>query len=313
MIETQQHIDTTEQEIIKPVKKSWRKKLTAFMWMLAACGVVVLLVAAIQKKSSKACTEINIHITGESTNIFVDEDAVRKILNSPVPVIGKEITTINLRSLEEKLKKDAWILNADLYFDNNQVLNVRITEREPVARVFTLQGSSFYVDKNGLRLPLSDKLYAVVPVFTGFTSDNKIMASPDSALLNQVVTMGSYILKDTFWNAQIGQIEIKLPSNFNMIPVIGNHVIEFGDTTNMKAKFDKLLKFYKATYAKAGFEKYERLNIKYDGQIIATRRGAVKPVTDSIRAMQEFAGSMERMQNIMRDTSLPRIDTTDNN
>jgi len=310
VIEEQQHINP---EIMpaKPVARGWRKKLTAFAWMLVACGVVLLLVAAATKKNEKKCTDIDIYKTSESANVFVDEDVVRKILNSGNPVIGKEISTINLHILEDRLKKDPWILNADLFFDNNQVLNVSITEREPVARVFTEQGSSFYVDKDGVRLPLTDKLYAVVPVFTGFTSEKKILASPDSALLQQIVVMGSYILKDSFWNAQIGQIDIVPVNNFNITPVIGNQVIEFGDTTNMKMKFDKLFKFYRATYAKAGFEKYEKLNVKYEGQIVASRKGAAKPASDSSRALQAFEGSMQRMQNIMRDTSLPVIDTTD--
>ena len=78
-------------------------------------------------------------------------------------------------------------------------------------------------------------------------------------------------------------------------------------------KFDKLFKFYRATYAKAGFEKYEKLNVKYEGQIVASRKGAAMPASDSAQALQVFEGSMQRMQNIMRDTSLPLIDTTDTN
>ncbi|MFX8645035.1 hypothetical protein ABTM18_20020, partial [Acinetobacter baumannii] len=73
--------------------------------------------------------------------------------------------------------------------DNTRVLNVKITEREPVARVFTAGGESFYVDSNALRLPLSDKLSARVPVFTNFPSNKQQLANADSIILKEIVAM----------------------------------------------------------------------------------------------------------------------------
>ncbi len=305
MSEQQQHI-----EPVKKSKTNWTKMLKSALWLVIGCGVLTLLVAAATKNGAKTCKRIEVQISGDNKNIFVDEAAVKRIINSSSNVVGKELAAINLRALEEKLNKDPWILRADLFFDNKDVLNVHITEREPVARVFTMQGSSFYVDKTGLRLPLSEKLYAVVPVFTGFTNDKKILPKTDSALLGQIVSLGSFIVADSFWNAQIGQIDIALPNNFNMIPVIGNHVIEFGDTTNMVNKFQKLFKFYKATYPSSAYEKYEKLNVKYDGQVVAVKRGAAKPAADSARALEAFEGSARRMEIIMRDTSTVKMDTT---
>ena len=55
---------------------------------------------------------------------------------------------IDLASMENELQKSQWIKNAELFFDNNNVLQVRITEREPVARIFTTSGSSFYIDSS---------------------------------------------------------------------------------------------------------------------------------------------------------------------
>ena len=45
-----------------------------------------------------------------------------------------------LRKAEEQLKNNAWIKDAELFFDNHQILHVNISEREPVARVFTISG-----------------------------------------------------------------------------------------------------------------------------------------------------------------------------
>ena len=54
-------------------------------------------------------------------------------------------------------------------------------EREPVARVFTVAGSTFYIDDELTQLPLSEKFSARLPVFTNFPSDNKVLAKADSS------------------------------------------------------------------------------------------------------------------------------------
>ncbi len=71
-----------------------------------------------------------------------------------------QIENINLKALETRLKSDRWIANAELFFDNKQTLQVIVDEKEPVARIFTVDGRSFYIDSACRRLPLSEKLSA---------------------------------------------------------------------------------------------------------------------------------------------------------
>jgi len=187
-----------------------------------------------------------------------------------------------------------------LFVDNNQVLQVKITQREPIARVFTVSGNSFYLDSSGKILPLSEKLTARVPVFTGFPFGKKL-SRPDSALLKDVIALSNYIYADSFWNAQIAQVDIS-GNEFDMVPVIGNHIIQFGDITDMEKKFRKLFSFYRNISTKVGFDKYEVISLKYDGQIVATRRGAVVPVSDSASAVQQLRNNLEAVQTITIDT-----------
>jgi cell division protein FtsQ len=287
----------------------WKKRLIQAFWILAGTGTVVLLVAAMQKKSVKACSDVQVEITGATEHVFVDEKDVLDILKSKGSFKGVATNAVKLREIEEALENDPWIQNAELFFDNNQLLQVRITEREPIARIFTVMGSSFYLDSSGMQLPLSEKLSARVPVFTSFPYGKKLSA-PDSALLKDVIKLSSYILTDSFWNAQIAQIDIS-GNEFEMVPVIGNHIIQFGDVSDMEKKFKKLFAFYKNVSTRVGFDKYERINLVYDGQIVATRRGAIVPVADSARAMQQFQHSLETMATI-KDTVLPKGVVTNN-
>ena len=125
----------------------WKILLTT-LWVCMGAGVIVLLVAAIHKKDNKVCSGIEINITGVNNNFFVDKDDVMNTITtlaggSPV---GKSTGSVNLKKMEAELRRNTWIKSAELFFDNNEKLLVKIKEREPLARLFTITGKSFYLD-----------------------------------------------------------------------------------------------------------------------------------------------------------------------
>jgi len=263
---------------------NWKKRLEQALWLLIGAGTIVLLGAAIQKKDKKACANVEIEITGAEKDMFIDENDVLNLLNSNGNIIGKEIGKVDLRSLETALERNRWIKNAEMFFDNNQLLKVRIEEREPVARVFTASDNSFYVDSMALRLPLSDKLSARVPVFTNFPSDKDTLASSDSAMLWSVVKLGKYVLADSFRMAQVSQIDILPDANFEVIPTIGDQIIELGDANDLEKKFSRLNTFYKQAWLQNGMNSYEKLYVQYDNQVVAVKKGVSKILLDSARS-----------------------------
>jgi cell division protein FtsQ len=275
-------------------KYNWKKILIGSLWILAGTGTIVLLGAAMQKKNQKTCADIKIEISGADRHMFIDEKDVLEILNSNGPVQGTMTGNLNLRQMESLLEKNLWVRNAEMYLDNNQVLQVNIEERQPVARVFAMDGSSFYIDSGSLRLPLSEKLSARVPVFTGFPSGKNILSHPDSVLLNDVVKMGKYILADSFWMAQVAQVDIAAGSTFEIVPVVGDHTVVFGTAEDMDKKFSRLYTFYKKAWLQHGINTYEKLNVQYDGQVVAIRKGATKAWVDSAKAHQLMQGLLMR-------------------
>jgi len=287
-------------------KQVWKKKVIQVLWLLAGIGVIVLLGAAMQKKNHQTCKDIKIDITGVEEHMFIDERDVKEILNSDGEIIGKDISGVNLRKMESLLEKNAWVKNAELFFDNEQVLNIQIEERQPVARVFTTQGSSFYIDTALTRLPLSEKISARVPVFTSFPSDKPVLTHSDSLLLKDVLTVGKYILADSFWMAQVSQVDISA-NGFEMIPTIGDHVVELGNAQDIESKFNRLYTFYTKAWLQNGMNTYEKLDVQYKNQVVAVKRGTGKQVIDSARAAQ-LVNEMMQQTTSMADT-LQRLST----
>jgi cell division protein FtsQ len=266
-------------------KIAWKKRLIQAVWILAGIGTIVLMGAAMQHKNRKKCADIKIEISGIEEHMFIDEKDVLDLIQSKGKVTGIAVAALDLRAMETSLETNPWVRNAEMYIDNQQVLQVLIEERQPVARVFTIQGGSFYVDSSGMRLPLSEKLSARVPMFTGFPSDNVKLSKPDSVLLKDIVKIGEFVLADSFWMAQVAQIDIEPGRQYELIPVVGDHVVSIGNAEDLDAKFNRLYTFYKQAWLQKGIHYYERLNVQFDKQVVAVKRGAAAMRQDSTAAL----------------------------
>jgi cell division protein FtsQ len=217
--------------------------------------------------------DYSITVKARQNNFFIDEKDVQKLLVAAMNgnIKGRQIFSFNLHQLEQLLEGNTWVKDAELYFDNKNVLHVTIKEKEPIARIFTTTGSSFYIDSIGRKMPLSDKISARIPVFTGFP-EKKLLNSNDSFLLKDVITIAKFIYNDPFWMAQAAQIDITPERNFEMIPVVGNHIVKLGNGENINQKFHRLFVFYKDVLSKTGFDKYKVIDVQYNGQVIGSKR-----------------------------------------
>jgi cell division protein FtsQ len=269
-------------------KNDTRKLLTSVLWLVVGIATLALLIAAVYNKESKHCKGVDITISGVTNNFFIDKNDVYNIIknNGGDSTQHIALSAINLKLIERELEKDVWVKNAELYFDNNNILKVSVEEREPVARIFSNTGSTFYIDSSCKVLPLSEKFSARLPIFTGFTSDKKVLSKSDSVLLQSIKSISVKINVDTFLTAMIEQIDIVAKNNFEFIPKLGKQKILFGDAEDVDAKFKKLKLFYKNVIAQTGWNKYSSINLQFKNQVVASVRGAVDVSADSLQTMQ---------------------------
>lgn len=271
-------------------KKALKRIGATLLWMAVMCGFVVLLVAAVQDKEASKCKGIVVKLVGDDSNFFVEEKDIKALIanDKALNPVGMPIRNINIASLEKIVSRDPWVKNAEIFIDNQRKLNIKVTQREPVARVFTVSGSSFYFDRDGDRIPVSSRYAARVPVFTDFPTDAANLQKADSLLAAQVIEMGSFIMADPFWLAQVDQLLITPQREFELTPKLGDHVIAFGDGTDIEKKFNKLLAFYKEGLSKVGWNNYSRIDVAYENEVVCTRRNSaeqLKPLTAADSAM----------------------------
>jgi cell division protein FtsQ len=291
------------------IKNNIKKLLLLSLALIAGAGLLVLLIAAINKKNHQHCTGVDIAIHGNGETNFLSRQEVMNIIapdksNTPR---GKLLASFDLKKMEAALKQQVWIREAQLFFDNNGVLRVSVDERWPVARIFTVNGNSFYIDSTGRRLPLNSRMTIKLPVYSNFPVDTETLYGADSILMQQIRHLSVFILNDPFWMAQIGQIDITPYRSFEMSPVVGRHVIAFGDGTDYEQKFHRLLLFYQQVGAKIGLDTYSVINVQFDNQVVATRKGVAGKI-DSLQAVKNIQQLIAASKQLAVDTLSTTVD-----
>lgn len=290
-------------------KLSIKKILLFSLGLGLAAGLLVLIVAAISTKNHRNCTGVEVLLKGNGEQHFLSKQDVLAIIAPPAltALKGKPLAAFDLKAMEQQLQRNQWVDQAELFFDNNGMLKVVVKERWPVARVFTTGENSFYIDSSGRRLALNSRMLVRLPVFTDFPSDKEVLHGADSVLMRQVKELGAFIQADSFWTAQVAQVHITPQRQFELIPVVGRHMVLLGDGTDYAQKFHRLLLFYQQVAAVAGMDRYSVINVQFAGQVVATR-GAFAGKIDSLQAIKNIREMIEASHEMVNDTVSTIVD-----
>ncbi|MDP9078371.1 MAG: cell division protein FtsQ [Bacteroidota bacterium] len=280
-------------------KRIWKPLLISLAWITCFGGLVVLMSFINQKKDEVVCKDVKIYIPGNQ--YFIDRDEVDNILQvNSHALIGRRMADINIHELENKLKSNPFIEFAKVYTDMDGVINVEISQRQPILRVMNRFDQDFYVDQHGLKIPLSGNFTARVIVANGYIDEafaNHVdsLHTPMAAALFKTA---DYIRKDSLWDAQIAQIYVNKDHEIELIPRVGNNRILLGTADSLDSKFHNLLVFYKKALPLVGWDAYKVINIKYANQVVGVRNEYKK--TDSLKAKTAANDSTKAI----RDTTI---------
>ena len=286
--------------------RNWKKIVGNILWSIAGALLVLLFIISWKAKEDKKCASINVELVGENTiALFMDEKEILQIIHEKGIQAGLPISAVNLNALEKNLQSIKWVKHAEMFLDNQQALQIKIEQRIPIARIFTAAGNSFYIDKEGWRLPLKQLTVLRLPVFTGFPSDQEKMSTPDSLLLNDILHFTNAIQQDSFFMAQVAQINIASNGDFEMIPSLGDHVVLMGTAENIEDKLNRLYSFYKQVWVQSGVNAYQVLDCRFDHQIVALKKG-MQPIQFSASILAD--DSLENLTLSTMDTA-KKVDT----
>jgi len=213
------------------------------------------------RNSARKIKDIQVEFE-QGDNLFITHEMVNKLLiQNSGNLKNQPKESIILRVLEEGIEANEMIEKAEVYLTVDGVLKTRALQRKPIARIQVNSGA-YYLDDKGLKMPLSKNYSARVPIVTGVKSDND---------LKLVYKFCNTVLNDGFMQKQI--VGFKIENNtFELKTRMGNQMILFGNLYQTESKIKNLKAFYQKVIADKTLKDYSKINLKYKGQVVCTKR-----------------------------------------
>lgn len=272
---------------------NWKAILTGFAWTVCLAGLVVLMSFIEVQKNTLTCTDVRVLIPG--TQSFISrEELDHIIMRDEGTLIGRKLDKINIQRLERLLRANPFIRDAKVYADMNGVINVSITQREPVIRIINITNQDFYIDSEGLKIPTSTNFTARVLVANGHILENfaNKVDTLNTKLAIDLYRTALFIERDTLWSAQIEQLYVNQQSEIEMIPRVGDQRIILGSADSLEVKFRNLALFYKKAIPKVGWDAYKTISVKYANQIVCQKTGADSTGTKTALPADSIASAL---------------------
>ena len=234
-------------------------KYIAFLLLVVGLGFLYSFstVRNQQKKVSEIIVEFE-----EGENNFLTHSMVNKLLiQNSETVVNQAKSVIDLYGLENQVLKNPYVESASVFLTVEGQLKSIVKQRTPVARIIE-KDSSYYVDKYGTKVPLSDNYSARVILVSGVENEKEV---------NEVLPLISFILADNFLQKEIVSIQKGNDDEYQFSVRSGNYKIDFGKLSEMDIKFKKLKAFYNKTFEDKTIQNYKAINVKYHNQVVCTK------------------------------------------
>ena len=238
-----------------------KKVITYLFSLVLIVSLVFLYSFSSAKNLNKKIKKIDIEFA-EGNNDFLTQKMVNKLLiQNRVALQNQPKSVIDLQELEQTVLLNPYIEKATVFYTIDGVLKTQVKQRTPIARINTV-GSSYYIDKHGVKIPLSSNYSARVLLITGNINEEN---------LQEFTQFVNVISTDDFLKKEIIGIHKTQKNEFILSVRSGQYKIEFGSLEKKKIKFKKLKAFYNKAFVDKTIDQYKTINLKYHNQVVCAK------------------------------------------
>lgn len=241
------------------------KKIFILLFLMLVTVYLVIAVTTLNAKpDEQTCEGMELVINDSIDYGFITKkDILHLLTNKKMSPIGKKMNEVNTRQLENVLKEHPLIGNVECFRIPNGKIGIEITQRIPILRIMATNGENYYLDEKGVTMPTTNNV-ANVAIVTGHV--DKGFAQ------KELYEFGLFLKENPFWDAQIQQINVTPAKELELVPRVGEHIIFIGKPGNYEKKFERLKIFYQKGLNQVGWNKYSKISLEFDNQIICTKK-----------------------------------------
>jgi cell division protein FtsQ len=214
-----------------------------------------------QRNGTRQVADPSVNFLGDE-NLYITHETVNKLLiqnSNEATNVRKDI--LDLNGLESALKSNAMIKTAEVYLTVNGEVRADVVQRKPIARVNT--NVSYYVDDEGLFMPLSLNHSARVPLVRGFVVKNK---------LENVYKIASKIYNDAFLKKHVVEIYQNEDQTITLKLRVLDFQVYLGDLSHLDKKINNLKAFYQKAKKDKALNDYSKVNLQFENQVVCTKK-----------------------------------------
>ena len=238
-----------------------KKVLQILKWGMLLSLMVVVLSFTNQKQNKQMVFLNQINIEVSEDEFMTEQIALKYIEQHNFSFDSVALSNFYLNELEIAFLQHPAIKNAQVYSNQEGVININLQQRKAVVRIKT-DNTDYYLDEQGMKMPLSSEYTPRVLVVTG-----EVNESNHSSIFSFV----ERINKEKFWKSQITQLHFN-NNEVIIIPRVGSQKIHFGTLTDVNKKLGNLYQFYKQAMPVKGWQTYSEISLAYNNQIVCTKK-----------------------------------------
>jgi cell division protein FtsQ len=265
--------DRNMRNILTP--KLPRLQYSRILWVLGLLFLLAVMMSVMSRKRNSQLDKLMISVQPlKSGASLITEVQVRRAIQKGITnrLEGGYVDELDCNRVEAFLETDPFIVNANVYMDINNRIRVDVEQREPVLRVMDTQGGNYYIDQVGAKIPVSRNYTARVMVCTGnipaFSVD---YAEKTKHVLKDLIVLNQRLDDDDVFSTFFQQIHVTAKEEFVLTPLVGDQTIMLGSIANLEDKLQRLKVFYKEGMPRAGWQEYQRLDLRFKDQVVGVK------------------------------------------
>ncbi|WP_035677067.1 cell division protein FtsQ/DivIB [Flavobacterium limnosediminis] len=225
-------------------------------------GVLIFLYSFSEKRNeSRKLVKTEVKFAGENMPFLTDEMVNNLLIQNSGSVTSIRKEKLDLNRLERELDSHQMIADAQVYATVDGTLKALVTQKTPIARVSN-ERSSYYIDYEGNKMPLSDHFSARVPlVFGEINNENR----------KGLTEVFQNIHDDDFLKKNITGAKILESGSVLMTNRNYNYEILFGKPINVDKKFNNYKAFFQHAMKDTLIGEYKMINLKFTQQVVCTK------------------------------------------
>lgn len=211
----------------------------------------------------KHCKSVTVEIADSThANFISKEDIENKLRQAKIHPVGRAMSSISPRDIEQTLEKDSFIRHAMCVETPGDRVRIVIAQRIPLLRIINDKGENYYIDDEGTRMEAQ-----------GYEADLAVATGNIDAAFakKELRELGQFLRTNEFWDHQVEQICVLENKEVDLIMRVGEQTVHLGRVENIEKKFRNLKAFYKNIMPEVGWKRYKEINIAYENQVIGKK------------------------------------------